>query len=271
MLVQPQLLDHPKFLILKQQLGPSACEVVLRLWGYAQTVKSSDLGRVDAAYIKTITRYGGSKDKLWQALAIPQLGGKAGWLDVHDDGKVTIHGFDEYNKNLNACRNNGKAGGRPVAKPTANPPDNPPDNPPALNELNRMNRTELNERQRSVLGAFFGREKGDAWSYLEESTLLVLLRRPDFDRELAAIQSYRSNLPSDRVKFFPQSVATLLSRWTEVLDRARSEGMQQKNAPATGHSEKRDRGEVLQLLALAREQKNAPEIEALQFELKTTP
>jgi hypothetical protein len=265
MLVQPTLPDHPKFLLLKQQLGPCAMEVLVRMWGYAQTIKTADLGRVDAAYVKTITRYGGSKDKLWGALAIPQLRGKAGWLDVADDGTVHVHGFDEYNRNLKSCRDNGKAGGRPTGQPKRNPPDNPPDNPPPANEVNGMNRTELNEAVRSVLGGLYGRKKDDTWSHFEESTLFELQKRAGFSAEVTATVDYRRSLPQDQEKFFPHTLARLLDRWTEIQDVVVA-GRQKKGAP-TNTGTARERGELLQELALARADGDAAHVKELQDEL----
>ena len=233
MIVQPSLPDHPKFVVLKQQIGPVAMEVLFRLWGYAQTIKSSCLGRVDASYIKSITRYRGCKDKLWEALALPQLDGKAAWLDVHDDGNVVVHEFDQYNASLNSARKNGKAGGRPTGPPIANPSANPSECPPALDGWDGMDGMGLDGMAwvRSVLNSMFGREEKAAWSHLEESSLAEICRRANYAAEFKLIFDYRAGLPVDRRKYFPQTLAALLTGWTGVLDRARGEVLQ-KNAPA---------------------------------------
>lgn len=127
MIVRPDMPDHPKVVLLRQQIGDIACELLLRLWGHAQA-NGACLGRVDAHYIKAITRYRGGADRLWKALVEARLPGKAGFLDLDEHGNVWVHDFEDFNSNLRANRHNGKAGGRPPVhgkethgKPTGNP------------------------------------------------------------------------------------------------------------------------------------------------------
>lgn len=261
MIMQPTFPDNPKTLMLKQQIGLGACEIILRLYGYAQTSKSSNLGRVDAGYIKTISRYGGSKEKLWRALTEPQLPGKGPWLDIHADGSVHVHDFDHWNKGLLACRNNGKAGAPTTARPTANPPHPLQGGQPLTIGLDKKDGTGLDESSRAVLNGLYGRKEG-SWSFFEESTLFELQKRVGFAAELTATVAYRRSLALDQEKFFPHTLARLLDRWTEIQDVVVA-AQQKKGAPAKG----RERGELLQELALARAAGDDDRIKTLQEEL----
>ncbi len=236
MIVKPELPFHPKFIALRRDLGPGAAEILLRLWGHCQQLGTSCLGKVDPGYIKAITGYGGAEAKLWQALAIAKVGGKASWLDVDETGLVWVHQFDEINKSLRICRENGKRGGRPPANPPANPPVTPSANPPDRDGMDGKDRMEGSGRKlaRETFNSMYGRHQSQRWECIEEQTLEQLLRRPEFPAELQAVQAYREGLPADRRKFFPQSLSALLTRWAEVLDRANLEAGDRKNAPPNG-------------------------------------
>ena len=68
------------------------------------------------------------------------------------------------------------------------------------------------------LNRMFDRKESSHWSYLEQSTLAELLRRPEFVSELGEVERFKAQPEA----FFPQSLASLLSKWTETLDRARN-------------------------------------------------
>lgn len=106
----------------------------------------------------------------------------------------------------------------------------PPSDDRALSSETKRNETNQKriEQRRSIggrLSKLFNRTEIDVWSYAEESTLFELLKRPAFETELGAIEVFFSKNP----KYLPESLATLLSRWTEILDRSRNYERNQRN------------------------------------------
>lgn len=72
------------------------------------------------------------------------------------------------------------------------------------------------------LNEIYRRGETDAWSYAEEYELKVVSQRPAALAELEQIKQFRRSLPADeRKKFFPQSIHSLISKWTENLDKSR--------------------------------------------------
>jgi len=68
----------------------------------------------------------------------------------------------------------------------------------------------------------FRRPENEPWSYLEESLLAEIGRRPAVTAEFQIIVNFRRRTPPDDKKFLPQSVQALLENWTKTLDRARN-------------------------------------------------
>jgi len=64
----------------------------------------------------------------------------------------------------------------------------------------------------------FNRPVGSVTDYAEQSGLSELSRRPNVLTELAEIEKYKTQ----EKKYFPQSLLSLISKWQEILDRARS-------------------------------------------------
>lgn len=75
---------------------------------------------------------------------------------------------------------------------------------------------------RERLNGVYKRLPGDGWSYAEESGLVDVCKRAEAAGELEHILVLRKSMPvEDRRRFFPQSINSLLMKWTEVLDKAR--------------------------------------------------
>ena len=72
---------------------------------------------------------------------------------------------------------------------------------------------------RSRLCSMFKRPGDDPWSYEEEALLVNVGKRTDWESELSTLQEFRQIEP----KWFPQSIAMLLGKWTSLLDRARNQ------------------------------------------------
>lgn len=74
--------------------------------------------------------------------------------------------------------------------------------------------TEIEKR----LSEMFGRKNGEKLSYMELSAIVEISRRPNARNELGIIESYHEK----EQRFFPRSMSSLVSRWQEVLDQART-------------------------------------------------
>lgn len=71
------------------------------------------------------------------------------------------------------------------------------------------------------LSAMFRRPNGVRMSYEEECCITEIARRPDSQEELRCIERWKSTIPSSKLRFFPQSMGSLLRSWDETLDKAR--------------------------------------------------
>lgn len=69
------------------------------------------------------------------------------------------------------------------------------------------------------LSTFYGRTDGSAWSYEEEQLAVSVARREHWQSEFELLKWHKSKMPQKR--YFPQSIRSLLSGWTEHLDKAR--------------------------------------------------
>jgi hypothetical protein len=71
------------------------------------------------------------------------------------------------------------------------------------------------------MNLIYRRKPTDPWKYDEQHALAEVSRRPDAIEEMVHICFWRGKMPpDDRKRFFPQTVLSLLSRWTEHLDKA---------------------------------------------------
>jgi hypothetical protein len=86
------------------------------------------------------------------------------------------------------------------------------------------------------LDALYRRPKGRVFrDYAEEHALAELSRRPEVREELAELETFRERMPVKDRRFFPQSMHGLLTRWQEILDRAR---MYEPNPTEKSYNEK---------------------------------
>lgn len=70
------------------------------------------------------------------------------------------------------------------------------------------------------VGNHYNRKPDDHWSYAEESALVEVAKRSEAIREWDEIRGYCFGM-EDR-KFFPQSVLSILEKWTQTLDKSRA-------------------------------------------------
>lgn len=70
------------------------------------------------------------------------------------------------------------------------------------------------------IGKHYNRKPDDHWSYAEESALVEVSKRSEAIREWDEIRGYCFGM-EDR-KFFPQSVLSILEKWTQTLDKSRA-------------------------------------------------
>lgn len=124
--VQPDFLDHPKFLLFKRQLGGQAdlaCELILRLWGHCQENKrGGDWGAVSASYVEMVCKWPGPEGVLYQALLKQMMPGRAGFAELKGK-RFIVHDWDSHNASLiaNWFRNPGGRGGKANGTPEASP------------------------------------------------------------------------------------------------------------------------------------------------------
>lgn len=76
---------------------------------------------------------------------------------------------------------------------------------------------------RRKIGGIYGRDEKKPWNYLEESTFVALAKSPHFENELELIIGYRKKLPTADIRYFPQSLESLLSNWNPTVDKARTQ------------------------------------------------
>lgn len=70
------------------------------------------------------------------------------------------------------------------------------------------------------LNAAYQRTAASPWTYAEQAQLAELARRPEVLAELETVLAYRRRLPGNEKRFFPNSIGSLLAKWTDVLDKA---------------------------------------------------
>lgn len=109
----------------------------------------------------------------------------------------------------------------PAASPTA--PEQPvPLTGPRLGAGFPIAPLDTVKELRDALNTLYKRPPEQGWSYAEECSLLEVVRRGDALGELRLIVQFRRRMPQDeRRRFFPQTVESLLQKWTATLDRAR--------------------------------------------------
>lgn len=61
--------------------------------------------------------------------------------------------------------------------------------------------------------SFYGRPDNSKLSYMEESLIADLLRRPDIESELKFLETHK------RDQYFPRSLESLLNKWQQTIDR----------------------------------------------------
>lgn len=81
---------------------------------------------------------------------------------------------------------------------------------------------------KEIISNLYRRKDTDAWSYLEESQLCEIARRPNVMEEIEELKKLRVKDP----QYFPKSIDRLLSSWTATLDRSRIPATQKRsNSP----------------------------------------
>ena len=113
MIVEATVLEHPKFLLLRREVGDCALEFLVRLWGHCQKEqRGEDWGKVGADYVEAIAQWNGEAGKLYRSLLRPVKNGGVGWIEERR-GKVIVHDWNLVNAKLVANWVNGAKGGRP--------------------------------------------------------------------------------------------------------------------------------------------------------------
>jgi hypothetical protein len=78
------------------------------------------------------------------------------------------------------------------------------------------------EDLKKTVGDWYRRAENQPWNNFEEQSLFEVSQRPEVKNEVLLIRKLRAGMNfEDRKRFFPQSVASCLSKWDELLDKAR--------------------------------------------------
>jgi Helix-turn-helix domain len=80
--------------------------------------------------------------------------------------------------------------------------------------------SEVNELH-GILCQMYQRPNGKRMNFQEEGATTQIVSQGNWRAELAVIQDYRQRLPARDRRFFPNSIYALLSKWDDLLDRAR--------------------------------------------------
>jgi hypothetical protein len=103
MIFEPGLLKHPKFLGLSAKLGGEgvALGVLYRLWEHCQQgQRGACWGAVGATYVESVCGWVGRKNVLFNWLRFPLGKEHGGWIDLKEDGVISIHEWESYNGSL---------------------------------------------------------------------------------------------------------------------------------------------------------------------------
>ncbi len=121
MIVEPDLINHPKFIQLKSLVGDVAMELLVRIWAHCQQNKRGQFWRgASADYVEVVCCGRHQKGRLFTALR------DCGWIHERPDG-MEIHDWDEYNAGLTARWKRPAKPAQTPAQPSAQPPAQTPD------------------------------------------------------------------------------------------------------------------------------------------------
>jgi hypothetical protein len=165
MRVEPELLDHPKFLKLEKRVGEGALKALHRLWGHCQgSQRGGRWMNADCEYVEIVCRWQGEPGKLFEAMV------EVGFIEKLAKTLV-IHDWDAMNSKAKANWTNGRLGGRPRVHPPETQPK-PNNNPNYTTPLLRMPLANLRVSESVSESVSIGeREKGAAPGEIEASKL----------------------------------------------------------------------------------------------------
>jgi hypothetical protein len=123
-------------------------------------------------------------------------------------------------------------GAVPVMRPSDD--GHVPDRRPLRNESKRIEENQNQKRSEANgyegtgalrlletgLNEAYQRTAGSPWTYAEQAQLAELARRPEILAEWETLLAYRRRLPANEKRFFPNSIGSLMAKWTDVLDKA---------------------------------------------------
>jgi len=109
MKLDPGFTNHWKTEKLISELGADGVVAVLRLWGNAQIRREYSGLNLTPKRLAMETKWKGDASHLFAVLTDRD----APWLDLDDDGTISIHGFAEHQHQVVKLWENGKKGGRP--------------------------------------------------------------------------------------------------------------------------------------------------------------
>lgn len=125
MKVEPELMDHPKYLLLRRAVGEIALECLLRIWGHCESNKRGELWRgASPEYVEAVCRWKKRPGDLFIALE------RFGWVKAEGNA-IRVHDWEKSNWR---AVSNWELGSRPKAKAQANDKPRLSQGPSPLNE-----------------------------------------------------------------------------------------------------------------------------------------
>ena len=121
MIVEPDILSHPKFIQLKAIVGDGALELLVRIWTHCQQNKRGQFWRgAGRDYVEVVAAGRTQRGKIFEPLR------HCGWIHEHADG-IEIHDWDKHNASLVARWNRPQPPAQPPAQVSIHPSAQTPD------------------------------------------------------------------------------------------------------------------------------------------------
>lgn len=221
--------DHPKTKRLVGILGRGAEVLPIKLWSYCGKFHADDGKLINYSdfEIEALAGWWGKSGEMLPAMV------KVGFIkktnagyEVHEwlDHEGHISAFKIRSATANAAR--WSKINDPTRSPTRSPCYETKDSSYYTNLPNQPN-PQVKTASESVLKRLevglsraYRRPADSPWTDAEQCALAAIARRPDAIAELDRLLLYRSKLSKKDERFFPNSIGSLLSKWTDKIDQA---------------------------------------------------
>jgi hypothetical protein len=113
--IEAELVDHPKYLLLREMVGPNALEYLIRIWGHCAANRRGEHWKgKDGKYLEIVARWTGDRSVLFMALV------EVGFVENRLTG-IVIHDW-ESNNSITVANWTRNLNGRPSKKKPSKTP-----------------------------------------------------------------------------------------------------------------------------------------------------